>query len=346
MCVAAAAGKSKCLEALAKGLADLNVLCQHEGAAVHLAAQAGHVTCIEILGKYFANLNIVNEFNGRCAVHDAAAAGNAACITALGNAGAKLDVIDNYHGVAAIHMAAEAYPQGHASAIAALLKGGADPSIVDQQGRTALFIAAQAGHASCVEVLAKVGVGLNACTGWQGTALHAAAQGGHTECIEVLVMMGANLNATKAGDGGTALHSAAFSGHAPSIVALLKGKADPNILDANGMAALHVAANEHNDERAVCIVESLAKGGANLNIFCLRDDDPRSRKAAVHLAIERGNLNCLKALLDCGADANIVDGETQLSALGLARLYWKSQEGDKRNRIAACIAALEAAGAR
>jgi len=176
VCVAAAAGKSKCLEALAKGLADLNVLCQHEGAAVHLAAQAGHVTCIEILGKYFANLNIVNEFNGRCAVHDAAAAGNAACITALGNAGAKLDVIDNYHGVAAIHMAAEAYPQGHASAIAALLKGGADPSIVDQQGRTALFIAAQAGHASCVEVLAKVGVGF-------GDRSRTPPRGGHRKLL-------------------------------------------------------------------------------------------------------------------------------------------------------------------
>ena len=243
-------------------------------------------------------------------------------------------------------MAAEAYPQGHASAIEALLKGKADPNIADQQGRTALFIAAQAGHASCVEVLAKGGANLNASTGWQGSALHAAAEGGHSECIEVLVMMGANLNVTKDSDGGTALHSAAFSGHAPSIAALLKGKADPNILDANGMAAIHVAADELSDESAACIVLALAKGGANMNILRLRDDDPRTQKAALHFAVQRGNLNCLKTLLDCGADARIVDGETQLAALGLARLYWKNQEGDERLRIAACIAALEAAGAR
>lgn len=72
----------------------------------------------------------------------------------------------------------------------------------------------------------------------QTSALRLAASRGHTGCVEELLFRGAEVNADPGGN--TALHDACIGGHAVCVRLLLSHGADPDLLAADGSAALHL----------------------------------------------------------------------------------------------------------
>jgi hypothetical protein len=87
---------------------------------------------------------------------------------------------------------------------------GSQPSGLDsrnEQGLTALMVAAAAGQADTVTSLLTQGAGVNATSADGRTALIAAAQNNQLEIVKILVAAGANLNRATHGTG-TALEVA------------------------------------------------------------------------------------------------------------------------------------------
>jgi ankyrin repeat protein len=66
-------------------------------------------------------------------------------------------------------------------------QGGAFVNQVDQDGDSALKIAASMDDAECVEYLLKVGADVLHSEGHNGTALHAAAARGSASCCRLLL---------------------------------------------------------------------------------------------------------------------------------------------------------------
>jgi cytohesin len=116
---------------------------------------------------------------------------------------------------------------GDIQAIEDLLAKGADVNARDEDGYTALFIAALRGHKEVVELLLAKGADINArldvdargAGGW--TSLHAAARHDRKSVAQLLIAKGADVNA-KTEKGQTALSLAKENGHTKIVELLIK----------------------------------------------------------------------------------------------------------------------------
>lgn len=114
-----------------------------------------------------------------------------------------------------------------------LLRRGANTSIADDSGCTALHMAASSGYPDVLKLLAKAGANLEAATYSYGfTPLHVAAQEGHLGVMRVLIQAAANPN-SRTCYGGTPLFLAARNGHVDAVKVLLRAKADPLLSSDN-----------------------------------------------------------------------------------------------------------------
>jgi len=116
---------------------------------------------------------------------------------------------------------------GHAAAIEAMVRLGADLNRVSNRGATALLIAAMTGQVAAIEALGRLGANLNIADNDGCTPMFMAAQNGHAAAIEALGRLGADPNLAH-NDGRTSMWQAAQNGHAAAIEALHKAGADIN----------------------------------------------------------------------------------------------------------------------
>ncbi|KAK9813153.1 hypothetical protein WJX72_009919 [[Myrmecia] bisecta] len=116
-----------------------------------LAAQHGHANIIHLLGEYGADFEDCDETRGGPPLMHAANNGHAAAVTALIKNGANPDSVDWDSNTALM----VAIFSDRSSAAEALLEGGADPEAEDEKGRTALSHAARYGSIDCIHVLAQ-----------------------------------------------------------------------------------------------------------------------------------------------------------------------------------------------
>ena len=135
---------------------------------------------------------------------------------------------------------------GHAPAVAALIKAGADLNALDRQRYDALTIAAVAGNLKIVRLLLKAGAKSGQTTSpYDGTALIATAHLGHVAITKALIAAGAPLDHVN-NLGWTALIEAIVLGdggrrHTAIVTALVKAGANPNIADRQGVRPLTLA---------------------------------------------------------------------------------------------------------
>jgi len=86
--------------------------------------------------------------------------------------------------------------QGHTACIHVLGAGR-----VDNNGNTALHVAASEGHVKCISILLDRGANIKSKNNISWTALHAAASKGHVKCIDALIYRGADIeNKNNIGD--------------------------------------------------------------------------------------------------------------------------------------------------
>ena len=184
------------------------------------------------------------------------------------------------------------------------------PNATQDDGLTALMLAAQEGHAEIAEILLDAGANPNDKDNDGWTALIIAISKSYPEIAKMLLDAGANPNAAR-GDGNTALIWAAQEGYSKITKMLLDADANPNAAKDNGFTALMWAAQEGYPE----IAKMLLDAGANPN--AARGDG----LTALMLAAQAGYSKIAKMLLDAGANPNMArdDGNTAL--------IWAAYEG-------------------
>jgi|GEM_PF-1038103 len=174
-----------------------------------------------------------------------------------------------------------------------LLKLGANPEARDILERTPLFHVAGQDMLGVVHLLIQKGADVNAHEDKSGISplWVAAAQKDNAAVIRMLVQHGAKVNAQD-GDGETALMSAAFVGDISNIECLLKLGAKLEARDKSGKTALF------NATAKPAAFRYLLDHHAN---FKTRDNDGSQ---PIHYAVMNGKIECVKWLVELGADVN------------------------------------------
>jgi ankyrin repeat protein len=139
---------------------------------------------------------------------------------------------------------------GSPKMVEVLLEKGADPSIVDQFGKSPMCYAAGRGFTDVVRVLLDGGIDVNAPYGNGLTAFMWAAgysaDAGYIDAIEVIELLlsrGARID-DRDDRGRTALMMAAELGHDEVVDALLGHGADVSLVDNEGNSASELASTD------------------------------------------------------------------------------------------------------
>ncbi|OQS05531.1 ankyrin repeat domain-containing protein 29-like [Thraustotheca clavata] len=212
---------------------------------------------------------------------------------------------------------------------------GVDPnSVIDENGATPLFVAAQNGYTKIVSQLIEVGANINHTVVNGATPLSYAASGRNgitasfhdAKTVLALIAAGGNIN-HKPKYGRTpldaALHAdrkdvalyeltplfnAARRGNKEIISIMVAAGVNLNQLSQDGLTPLYVAAQCGHAE----IVSTLLSAGANIN----HEDKDRitplciaaeNGETALYFAAEFGHLDIVSTLLQANADMDIQD---------------------------------------
>ena len=143
-----------------------------------------------------------------------------------------------------------------------LLAAGADADAPDNRQNTALHAIVVYHTLVAMPLLLKAGANPNLVNEDGDTPLHVAVGCGvqcPAQAVKLLLAAGADVNAKGAG-GRTPLHVAASSDHTEAVVALLEGGADLHARDNQDSTPLHLAAEDVGDEASETIPTLLSAG--------------------------------------------------------------------------------------
>jgi ankyrin repeat protein len=262
------------------------------------------------------------------ALVDAVKARDAATARTLIAQGADVNAPDG-DGSTALHWAAAT---GDAGLAEALLKAGARVTAATRIGAlTPLYMAARGGHAAIVGLLLEAGAPAAEANGNGTTVLMVAAASGSAQAVTLLLDHGADPNAVDLTNGQTALMFAAARNSVDAIRVLLARRADPSVttkvlplkrvrVDANGDPLPDEA---QKPAKAAAGGESLPGVGFN------KDGTPLRRQGedrvfgatviggmtALHFAAREGQAAAVRALVEGGANVNLVSGGEQTSPI-------------------------------
>jgi ankyrin repeat protein len=306
--------------------------------------------------------------------------------------GADANVTTSLLSNTALHLAAWG---GHEQTAAFLLGQGAQSTHRGKDGRTPLMLACEMRHLGVVRLLAQhVGKQELEATDEEGqTALHVAALYGYDEVVSFLLGQGA-MPSSRDGSNATPLMLACEEGCVGAARLLLQHAGGAQALlevDERGWTALHYAAEYSHEETAtfllgqgaqanskaedgttpfmlacgsgqICVVKVLLQhmggGLSSLGARALQDTDERGW-TALHVAAYWGHEEIVNFLLGQGAQANSQDehGRTPLmwacrqGRLGVLRLLLQHigpealQMGDRNGMVALHWACAEGYGA-
>jgi ankyrin repeat protein len=245
--------------------------------------------------------------------------------------------------------------RGEISRVEQLLQSGFEIESIDNNGRTALILAAEQGHWELARFLIERKANFYAADSQGRTALHTARVEEKKEVVTLLELELAHRREGKRSEGlggvtdkksllrlyelNEKLRTASEEGRLGQVKSLLREGALINSADKFGMTALMAASKEGR----VDVVRFLLETGADVSAasyrrlikVLYRRYPYEGKKTALILAAEAGHSGVVKLLLDSHADIAATDMHGE-SALDLALLKKKPD----------VVALLKAAGAR
>ena len=147
---------------------------------------------------------------------------------------------------------------GNTQQVRLALENGADVNAADDEGRTALMMAAFNGHAKIVELLLDRGARVDSKDILGRTALMYSASGPFPETVGILLEQGADPNISDKSENFTALMFAAAEGQTEVVRTLLSHGASCEPTDDDGESALDFARNNGHTE-VVQLLENAAR---------------------------------------------------------------------------------------
>lgn len=180
--------------------------------------------------------------------------------------------------------------------------GGVDS--IDENGSTAMSIAALRGHPDCLRILIEAGGDIGTADKRARSPLHKAAFSGNTECISVLLEAGADIDAVSLQSETPLEVALRMNNHDAAMLLLQSGcDVDPQLNTGYHMMGL-AAANGDAD-----IVGVMIERGSPVNT-----SDRGSGATPLHHAAMHGSAAVVERLLESGASTSAVTarGETPL----------------------------------
>ena len=242
----------------------------------------------------------------------AACSGSSRALKALLDGGANHALTDE-NGVTALYIVAR---NGHLESLKILLAAGASPHVADSARCTPLMVACLCHHAACVEVLLPVS-DLSQTSVDGNSVLHQSVAVADKECFDLLLPLVSDVDVRTVPAVGlgpldyglTALHVASQKGQQPMVKALLKRGADRMARDSRRGCPLHHAAHRGHLSCVVLLLKKPSK------MTPAEVDAVQQRGfTALHCAAQEGHEKIAGVLLEAGAwlDAKSLAGDTPL----------------------------------
>jgi len=243
----------------------------------------------------------------------------------------------------------EAVKQSDVKAVRVLLDQRSDVNAAESDGSTALHWAVHYDRVQIVDLLVRAGADVRAANRYGVVPLSLACTNGNAAIVRQLLQGGADANTTLPG-GESVLMTAARTGRTDVLRTLLAHGADPNLRESSrGQTALMWAAAENNADAIRVLVEAgadiRARTGEGSGTEAPRQPGRgapgvfsgavgaaagpgagagRPAFTALLFAVQLGNMEAVRALLDAGATANdaLPDGTSAL-VLAAQNGHWE-----------------------
>ena len=279
-------------------------------ASLFWAADFGYIDILRCLIENGVDINSFSADNCNCTpLMKAVENGDKDVVAFLIDHGANVTIKDKC-GYTALHRACIIYHDCSPEVLSCLIENGADVNLSTDKNRTPLMTACEYGHVNTVTFLIEHGANVN-LQDWTGlTAVHYAVRGSQAcEILSCLMENGADVDAKTCG-GLTPLMIAAERGDTKVATFLIEHGANVDLPDKIGATALCYALKCPGNlcEVGSCLIENGADINAGINYNCC---------TPLMMACEKtvnDQLNALTFLIEHGAIVNLQDihGSTAL----------------------------------
>ncbi|XP_074649063.1 uncharacterized protein LOC141904378 [Tubulanus polymorphus] len=220
---------------------------------------------------------------------------------------AAIDSIEPQSGLSALHHAAR---YNRVKVVEYLLENGANPDVRGNENSTPLMLASKYDCREVAQILLKFKANVMAVDAKGKTAFHVAARRGFQRMVQILLESKdqgiTNANVTD-DDDSTPLHEVALHGSPETCKILLDKGANPLAKDINDMTPLMLASGEGHPEVMRLLIDAVTDSKdykpENKCFYIGKKDNEGN--TSLHYAVQNGNLECGRLLLNEGADVNV-----------------------------------------
>ena len=284
----------------------------HANSPIADAAKAGDLDAVKTMLKNGGDVNAAHG-DGMTALHWAASRGDAAMTQMLLSAGANIRATSRLGGITALHLASQG---GHANVVAALIAAGAESNLATTTGATAVMLAARAGSTDTVTRLVETGADINAKEKAFGqTALMIAAGLDRADVVRLLLSRGADWKiASSVADLKTLtapIEEGGPRGNTAAAAAAVPGVTRPyRYNELIGTQGGLTALHFAARQGSAMAARALVEGGADVNIV-----SPGDKATPLLVAVINGHFDLAAMLIEKGANVNLI------SDAGVSPLY-------------------------